>query len=62
MQATLEVRPLVTVPEVAEWLRCSEKTAWRLLAAGHLARVKVGARTLVTRESVQVYIAQGGAV
>jgi len=48
------------VADVAKWLHCSEKTAWRLVGKGALAKVKVGARTLVTPESVEAYIAQGG--
>ena len=55
-------RPLMSVPDVAKWLYCSEKTAWRLLARGALTKVKVGARTLITPESVEAYIARGGDV
>lgn len=53
-------RPLMPVPEVAKWLHCSEKTVWRIVGAGKLAKVKVGTRTLVTPESVDAFIAQGG--
>jgi len=36
------------------------KIAWRLVASAKLSKVEVGARTLVTHESVDAYIAQGG--
>ncbi|MBC9734487.1 helix-turn-helix domain-containing protein [Nocardioides sp. zg-578] len=55
-----EPRPLISVPEVATWLGCSPKSVWRMLAEDKLAKVKVGARTLVTPESVDDYIARGG--
>ena len=55
-----EPRPLMSVPDVAARLHCSEKTAWRLVGSARLTKVKVGARTLVTPESVEAYIAQGG--
>lgn len=45
----------------AALLGISSKSAWRLLDRGELARVKVGARTFTTRESVDAFIARGGA-
>jgi excisionase family DNA binding protein len=51
---------LLSVPDVAKRLYVSEKTAWRLLGRGELAKVKVGSRTLVTPESVDAFIARGG--
>lgn len=53
-------RPLMSLPDVAIWLHCSEKTAWRLVGSGRLTKVKVGSRTLVTPESVEAYITRGG--
>lgn len=62
MTAVPDPRPLMSVPEVAARLGLSPKSGWRLLNSGKLAKVKIGARTLVTPESVDAYIAQGGDV
>lgn len=56
-----EPLPLMSVPEVAARLNVSQKTTWRYLSSGKFTKVKVGARTLVTPESVDAFIAQGGA-
>ena len=58
-------RALLTVPELADWLHVSEKTAWRLLREdGPLAdaKVKVLNGTRVNPSRVEAYIAQGGDV
>lgn len=47
-------------PSAAALLNVSNKTVWRLVDLGELARVDVGSRTLVTRQSVDDYIARGG--
>lgn len=47
-------------PSAAALLNVSNKTAWRLVDRGELMRVDVGSRTLVTRQSVDGYIARGG--
>lgn len=43
--------PLLTVREVAERLRISERTARAWLAAGRLERVRLSARAIRVRES-----------
>ena len=48
---------LLKVPEVAERLHVSEKTAWRLLRDGSLPRVKVSHSTRVPVDAVDRYIA-----
>jgi len=48
---------LLTVPEAAAALRCHKASVFRLLAAGDLTRVKVGARTLVPRSSLDEFLA-----
>jgi excisionase family DNA binding protein len=48
---------LLTVPEVAERLRCGRRTVERLIAAGRIRANKVGRRTLVTSFEVEAFIA-----
>jgi len=52
--------PSVPVRDVANTLRVSTRTVWRLLAAGHLDRVKAGRATRVPTSSVRAFIANGG--
>lgn len=47
---------LLTVPETAAALRCHKATVFRLLAAGELDRVKVGASTCIPRSSVDEFL------
>lgn len=49
---TVDEARAVPVTAVAETLRVSTRTVWRLLARGDLDRVKVGAATRVTTASV----------
>jgi excisionase family DNA binding protein len=49
--------PLLTVTEVAEMLRISERTLRRLVAAGRLRAVRIGSRTLFTEREVAAFIA-----
>jgi excisionase family DNA binding protein len=42
----------VPVPVVAETLRISARTVWRMLARGELQRVKAGRATRVTEASL----------
>lgn len=49
---------LLTIPEVAERLRVSERTVKKLLATGQLRKVGIGARTLITDREVEAFIAQ----
>jgi len=49
---------LLTVPEVAQLDRCSEKTVYRLIAAGQLEAVRIGPRgrlVRVTRRAHEAY-------
>ncbi|GAA5147328.1 hypothetical protein GCM10023340_19590 [Nocardioides marinquilinus] len=46
---------------VARLLGISSKSAWRLLDRGELPRIKIGARTFTTRQSLDELIARGGA-
>lgn len=49
---TINVGRLATVSEAGAMLDCSERTVYRLIEAGKLIPVKIGARTYVTRASV----------
>jgi excisionase family DNA binding protein len=49
---------LLTLSEVQAHLRVSRATVRRLITRGQLPIVKVGRRTLVTRQAVEVFIRQ----
>jgi excisionase family DNA binding protein len=51
---------LLTVPETAAELRCAVRTCWRLIAKGDLKTVRLGRSVRITRESLELLIAQGG--
>lgn len=51
------LRPLLSVKEVAATLAISQSGVYRLIEAGSLRRLKVGARTLFERSEVERYIA-----
>jgi excisionase family DNA binding protein len=51
--------PFMTVPEAAEYLRCSRQRVDDLLSQRRLRRYKDGARTLVSRDEVAAYLADG---
>ncbi len=53
--AGLRVLGLLTIPEVAVRLRCSQKKVVRLAAAGELTREDMGALARITPESVAAY-------
>jgi excisionase family DNA binding protein len=42
--------PILTIPQVAEYLSVSERTVWRMIADGRLATIKFGSSTRI-RES-----------
>ena len=48
--------PYLTIPEAADYLRCSRQRVDNLLSARSLTRVKDGSRTLVRREEVERYL------
>ena len=52
-------RLVLTVPETAALLGCSEVTVWRLLSRGRLKRVKMGTSTRINRAAVEAYAAEG---
>jgi excisionase family DNA binding protein len=49
-------RRFLTVPEVAEELRISERSVWRLIEEGELPAHKFGSSTRVKREDLDSYI------
>ena len=51
----LEALDLLTISEVAQRLRCSPKNVTRLVKAGQLTRVKMGALVRITPESLLAY-------
>jgi excisionase family DNA binding protein len=48
--------PYMTIPEAAEFLRCSRQRVDDLLSARCLERVKDGSRTLLRRSDVLAYL------
>lgn len=51
-------RPLLTIEEAADFLNVSTDTLRRLVANGHLARVRVGARRVcIARAEIDRYVA-----
>ena len=51
------LRSLLSVKEVANTLAISQSGVYRLIEAGSLRRLRVGARTLFERSEVERYIA-----
>ena len=49
---------LLTLPEVQAQLRVSRATVRRLIIRGQLPIVKVGRRTLVTRQALEAFVRQ----
>jgi excisionase family DNA binding protein len=49
---------LLTLPEVQAHLRVSRATVRRLITRGQLPIVKVGRRTLVTRQALEAFVRQ----
>ena len=54
---TLE--PLLSVSTAAEYLAVSVRTVYRLIAAGELHPVRVGARLRIEREDLRAYLERG---
>ena len=42
---------LLTVPEVANHLKCSKATVWNMLREGRIRRIKLGTKSTRVRES-----------
>ena len=55
--STAALEPLMSIEEVADVLRISERGVYRLLRSGDLACLKVGQRTLVEPHEVRQFIA-----
>lgn len=55
-----ELKPLSTVPEIAEFLSCSERTVRGLISSGEIECVRVGRLVRVTRDAVLAFLANGG--
>jgi excisionase family DNA binding protein len=51
-----EPSPYLTIPETADYLRCSRQRVDDLLSQRRLTRHKDGARTLVSRAEVHRYL------
>jgi excisionase family DNA binding protein len=51
----------ISVRFTATELSCSERSVWRLLASGQLKSVRIGRSVKITRESIDAFIAKGGA-
>ena len=51
---------LLSIPETAHDLCVSERTVWRLIAAGQLARVKCGRSIRITSASIRAFVERGG--
>ena len=50
------LEPLLCIEEVAQLLRVSERSVYRLMHRGELASLKVGHRTLVEPQEVRQFI------
>jgi excisionase family DNA binding protein len=48
--------PYLTIPEAAEYLRCSRQRIYDLLSAGRLTRYKDGRRVLVARAELEAHL------
>jgi excisionase family DNA binding protein len=53
---TTAVSPFMTVPEAAEFLRCSRQRIYDLLSARRLTRHKDGRRPLILRSELEQYV------
>ncbi|MBX3403607.1 MAG: helix-turn-helix domain-containing protein [Phycisphaeraceae bacterium] len=52
---------LHSVRQTADALATSQRTIWRLLGQGELEKVQVGRSVRITSESLDAFIARGGA-
>jgi excisionase family DNA binding protein len=59
--APAPVSPYMTIPEAAEYLRCSRQRVDDLLSARRLTRVKEGRRTLVRRDEIEAHLGRAPA-
>lgn len=56
MVYNLRMEKLFTIPEVAEILRLSKPSVYRLMASGQLKSVKLGGRTLFKESEIERFI------
>jgi excisionase family DNA binding protein len=56
MTATVPHRPLLNVASAAKQLSVSEKTVRRLISAGRLPAVKVGAQMRIDQAELDAYV------
>jgi excisionase family DNA binding protein len=56
MTATVPHRPLLNVASAAKQLSVSEKTVRRLISAGRLPAVKVGAQVRIDQAELDAYV------
>jgi excisionase family DNA binding protein len=54
-----EVGPLLTVAEVADVLRVSNMTVYRLIKAGDISALRVGKNYRIRQQELEGYLAQG---
>ena len=58
-QAGGPMGPLMTVAEVAEALRVSTMTVYRLIKSGELAALRVGKNYRIRADDLEAYLAKG---
>lgn len=56
---TLPDSPLMTVAEVAEVLRVSRMTVYRLIKGGELTAIRVGKNYRIRRQDLEAYLTSG---
>lgn len=49
---------MITVREIAKYLRISLPSAYKLVSAGTIPHVKVGCRYIIPREAFQFWVSQ----
>ena len=59
-QASRPFSPYMTIPEAAEYLRCSRQRIDDLLSQRRLDRYKDGSRTLLSRAELEAYLKRDG--
>jgi len=53
-------RMALTVPEAAFVLNCTPNSVWNLLSTGHLVSFNLGRKRLISRPSIDEFMATGG--
>ena len=57
MDADVVQEVLYTVPDVAKYLRCSERQVFELIRRGDLPRIKIGRMTRISPKQLATYVA-----